>query len=127
RQAEKWERVMAALDRQRAAHRAEADEQQEVVVAADARAAQVRAEVAAPLIEQATADGTAYLTSREWMWEAQTAHGQAGRLRKRAAGRVATEAADTHRATEDAVRRRWGGLPTGAGAVEPWAERVAGA
>jgi hypothetical protein len=126
REAEKWEQVVATLDRERETHRAEFDEQQEVVVAADARAAQVRAEVAAPLIEQATADGTAYLTSRKRMREAQTAHGQAGRLRKRAAGRAATEAAGEHRATEDAVRRRWGGLPTGAQVVEPWAETVAG-
>ncbi|HWL01684.1 MAG TPA: MobF family relaxase [Microbacteriaceae bacterium] len=126
-QAEKWEQIVAALDRQRATQRAESDEQQEAVTAADARAVQVRAEIAAPLIEQATADGTAYLTGRERMWEAQTARDQAGRLRKRATGRAATEAANTHRATEDAVRRRWGGLPTGAGAVEPWAERVAGA
>ncbi|EXJ52700.1 conjugative relaxase TrwC [Microbacterium sp. MRS-1] len=126
RQTEKWEQVLTVLDRQRQAHRADSDEQQEAVTAADARAVQVRAEVAAPLIEQATADGAAYLTSRERMWEAQTARGQAGRLRKRAAGRAATEAADTHRATEDAVRRRWGGLPTGAGGVESWAETVAG-
>ena len=126
REAGKWERVVAALDRQRAAHRAEADDQQEVVAAADARAARVRAEVASPLIEQAAADGLAYLTGRERLWEAQTAHGQAGRLRRRAAGRAATEAADAHRATEDAVRRRWGGLPSGAGGLEPWAETVAG-
>ncbi|PJJ63690.1 MobF family relaxase [Compostimonas suwonensis] len=127
REASKWEQVVAALTRQREAHRAESDEQREVAAAADARAAEVRAEAAAPLIEQATIDGTAYLTGRERMWEAQTAHGRAGRLRRRTAGRAATEAADTHRATEDAVRRRWGGLPTGAGGLEPWAERVAGA
>lgn len=99
-QAEKWEQVLTALDRQREAHRAESDEQREAVATADARAAQVRSEVVAPLIEQATIDGTAYLTGRERMWEAQTAHGQAGRLRRRAAGRAATEAASEHRATE---------------------------
>ncbi|MFT4306017.1 MAG: AAA family ATPase [Microbacterium sp.] len=48
RQAEKWEQVLTALDRQRAAQRAESDQQEEVVVAADARTVQVRAEVAAP-------------------------------------------------------------------------------
>ncbi|WP_447588421.1 MobF family relaxase [Microbacterium lacticum] len=126
REAGKWERAVAALGRQRQAHRAESDEEQEVVAAADARAGQVRAEVAAPLIEQATADGTAYIETRERMWEAQAVRASAGRLRKRAAGRVATEAAGEHRATEDAVRRRWGGLPTGAQGVEPWAETVAG-
>jgi len=126
REAAKWEQAVAVLDRQRETQRAEADEQREAVAAADARAAEVRAEVAAPLIEQATADGTAYLTGRERMWEAQTARGQAGRFRRRAADRAATEAADAHRATEDAVRRRWGGLPTGTAGVEPWAKTVAG-
>ncbi|PJJ55383.1 MobF family relaxase [Compostimonas suwonensis] len=126
RQAEKWERVLTALDRQRQAHRAEADNQEEVVAAADARAAVVRAGVAAPLIEQAAADGLAYLAGRDRMWEAQATRASAGRLRKRAASRAAAEAAGEHRATEDAVRRRWGGLPPGAGGVESWAETVAG-
>jgi len=114
------------LDRQRQAHRAEADKQEETVAAADARTAQVRAEVAAPLIEQAIADGTAYLAGRERMWDTQATRASAGRLRKRAASRAATEAAGEHRATEDAVRRRWGGLPTGTGGLEPWAEKFAG-
>ena len=126
RQAEKWEQVLTALDWQRAAHRVESDQQEEVVAAVDARAVQVRSEVAAPLIEHATIDGTAYIQTRERMWEAQAARPSAGRLRKRAASRAATEAAGEHRATEDAVRRRWGSLPTGAGGLEPWAETVAG-
>lgn len=126
RQAEKWEQALVALDRQRQAHRAEADKREEVVAAADVRAAQVRAEVSAPLIEQATIDGTAYLTGWDRLRETQAARASAGRLRKRAASRAATEAADTHRLTEDAVRRRWGGLPTGTGGLEPWAEKVAG-
>ncbi len=125
REAAKWEQVIAALDRQRAAHRAEADEQQEAVGAADALAAQVRAEVAAPLIEQAAADGTAYLAGRDRLWDAQAARASAGRLRKRAADRAVTEAAGEHRATEDALRRRWGTLPAGAERVQPWAEAVA--
>lgn len=119
RQAEKWEQVLTALDRQRQTHRAEADQQQEAVAAADARAAQMHAEVAAPLIEQAAADGTAYLTSRERMWEAQAARASAGRFRKRVASRAATETAGEHRAAEEAVRRGWGGVPAGAGAPRP--------
>lgn len=70
RQAKKWEQVQTALDRQRQAHRAESDKQEETVAVADARSAQVRA--------------------------------------------------------EDAVRRRRGGLPTGADGVERWADMVAG-
>ena len=125
-QAEKWERAIAALIRQRDAHRAESDEQQKAVAAADSRAAQVHAEVATPLIAQAAAEGTAYLTARERMWGATSSRVSAGRLRKRAADRAATQAVGEHNATEDTVRRRWGGLPTGAAGVEPWAEAVAG-
>ena len=59
----------------RHAHQAEADEQQAVLASAEATAAQVRAEVAVPLIEQATTDGTAYLTARGRMWAASDATG----------------------------------------------------
>ncbi|GAB3039666.1 MobF family relaxase [Parafrigoribacterium mesophilum] len=125
-QAAKWEHAIAALARQRDAHRAEYAEQQVMVAAADARAADVRAEVAAPLIERATADGTAYIETRERVWAATAARATAGRLGKRAAERDATEATGGHHGTEDAVRRRWGGVPTGATGVQPWAEAVAG-
>ena len=125
-QAEKWGHATAALARQRDAHRAEYAEQQGIVAAADARAADVRAEVAAPLIERATTDGTAYIETRERVWAATAASATAGRLRKRAAERDATEATGTHHATEDALRRCWGGVPTGTTGVQPWAEAVAG-
>lgn len=122
-QADKWEHAVAVLARQGEAHQAESDQQQEAVAAADTRAAEVRAEVAAPLIEQATTDGTAYLTSRERMWEANAA--RAGRLRKRASNRAATQATGEHRAIETAGRRRWGRLPETLAGVEPWAASVA--
>lgn len=125
REAEKWERIVAVLDRQRETHHAEASQQDQTVADALALAAEVRTEVAAPLIQQATADGTDYLTGRERMWRAQAAHGQAGRLRKRAAGRVAAEAASRYQETESAVRRRWGGLPSDPANIERWAEAVA--
>ncbi len=125
-QTEKWGRAIAALIRQRDAQRAESDEQQEAVAAADSRAAQVRANVATPLIEQATVDGTAYIETRQRMWEAASARASVGLLRKRAADRAATQAAGEHHATEDTVRRRWGSLPTGAVGVPLWAETVAG-
>ncbi len=115
---------MATLERQRDVYRAAADEHQ-AVAAADARAAQVRTEVATPLIEQAAVDGTVYLTGREWMWEAEVVRARAGRLRKCAAGRAAAQAAGEHHATEDAVRRGWGSLSTGAADVEPWAATIA--
>ncbi len=126
RETEKWERIAAALDRQRETHRAEASQQEQDVADALAHVAEVRAEVVAPLIERAITDGTDYLTGQERMWQAQAAHDEAGRLRKRATGRAATEAAGRHHDTEHAVWRRWGGLPGDAASMESWAERVAG-
>ena len=101
RQAEKWER------------------------AADERAAHMRAEVAAPLIEQAITGGTAYLTAQQRMWEATTACNRAGRVGKRAADRAATDAANQHRAMEDTARTRWDGVPQTTASVPLWAETVA--
>ncbi|MBN9141183.1 MAG: AAA family ATPase [Micrococcales bacterium] len=125
REAAKWERAGAALDRQRAEHRAESDEQRELVAAADARAADVRAEVAVPLIEQATADGTAYLDARARMRDTAAAHRAARGLRKRGAGRALTTASDEYRGIETGARRRWGRLPETPESVEPWAASVA--
>ncbi len=125
-QATRWEHVTAALDRQRDAHRAEEKPQEEAVTAAGARAEQVRAEVAASLIEQATVDGTVYLTARERMWEATTARKRAGRLGRRTAGRAAVDAAGTYRTIEDAMLGRWGGAPQTAAGLPSWAEAVAG-
>jgi hypothetical protein len=122
-QADKWAHAVAALVRQADAHQAESDEQQEAVAAADTRAAKVRAAVAAPLIEQATTDGTAYLTTRERMWEANTT--RAGRLRKRATERAATRATSEYHAIETIGRRRWGELPETLAGVEHWAASVA--
>ncbi|WP_448070753.1 hypothetical protein [Georgenia yuyongxinii] len=119
------ERAMSALARQDNTHQAEHAAQQQVIAAADARATALRAEVAAPLIEQAATDAAAYFAARERMWEATAVRDTAGRLRKRAAHRLATATAGEHRATEDAVRRRWGGLPQSASGVRPWAEAVA--
>src|SRR6218665_471359 len=59
-------------------------------------------------------------------WRVRPRPGRAARGGRRAAGRAATEAGGEHRATADAVRRCWGGLPTGAQGVEPWAEAFAG-
>jgi hypothetical protein len=126
RQAEKWERAVAALARQRETHRAQHAEQEEIIAVADARAKQVQAEVAAALTKQAIADGTAYLTARDRMWEATAARDRAGRFGKRHALHVATEAARMHGIIEEALRRRWGDQPTWATAVQPWADAVAG-
>jgi hypothetical protein len=125
RQVEKWERAAAALDRQSTAHQAEYDRQQELVATADAHAEKIRAEVGAPLIERAAADGTAYLTARQKMWEATAARDRAGRLGKRAAYRAATDATGQYRTTEETVLGRWGGVPQTPTGIPSWAEAVA--
>ena len=125
RQAVRWERAAAALDHQQRQHQAEADKQRAVLTSAEATAERIRAEVTVPLIEQATTDGTAYLTARGRMWAASDAHGTVRGLRKRSTARTLTAATDEHRTAETTARRRWGSLPQTPGGVEPWAATVA--
>lgn len=125
-QAGKWERAVAALTRQAAQQQAERERQEQIVAAADAHAAEVRAEVAAPLIEQASADATAFLSARDRAWEARRDREQAGPFRRRAAARAAQDADDVLQATEDAARRRWGGVPQTDTRIPAWAEAAAG-
>ncbi|NMM30984.1 MAG: AAA family ATPase, partial [Cellulomonas sp.] len=62
-EAGRWEQALGAFRQLSAVHHAEDDQQTQIVAVADARVVQVRAEVAAPLIEQANADGTNYLSA----------------------------------------------------------------
>ncbi|GAA1557652.1 MobF family relaxase [Brevibacterium picturae] len=126
REAGKWERAVAALIRQADEQQAERDRQEQAVATADAHAAEVRAEVAAPLVEQATVDATAYLRARDRAWEARRNRDRAGPLRRRAAARAAQDADGALRATEDAARRRWGGVPQTDTRIIAWAEAAAG-
>ncbi|MFT4122281.1 MAG: hypothetical protein QM635_00440 [Microbacteriaceae bacterium] len=89
-------------------------------------AAEVRAKVAAPLVEQAVADGTAYLAARDRMQEATRVQASAGRLRRRSAARTVAEATAVHREAETITRDRWGRLPQTATGIPEWAEAVAG-
>lgn len=125
REAAKWERAGAALDSQAQEQRAEADAQQAIVVAAEANAQRVRTAVSAPLIEQATADGTAYLAVRIRVWAASDAYRTASGLHRRSAARALSAATDEHRTIETAARRRWNALPQTTLGVEPWAASVA--
>src|SRR5690606_4463306 len=93
--------------------------------AAEAAAERMRAEVVAPLIEQATTDGTAYLTARRRVWEASDAQRAARGISKRRAGRRLSEATDEHRTIETAGRSRWGRLPETPAGGEAWAASVA--
>ena len=121
-QAGKWERAVAALTHQAAQQQAERERQEQIVAAADAHAAEVRADVAAPLIEQAVADATAYLNARDRAWEARRDRDRAGPFRRRAAARTVQDADRALRATEDAARRRWGGVPQTDARIPAWAE-----
>lgn len=123
--AARWEHAAAALNHQAQGHRAEADERQSLVTAAEQDAQRVRAEVLAPLVEQATADGTAYLAARSRVWEAPAAHRDARGLRKRNTARALSAAVDEHRSIETAARRRWGTLPETTAALASWAASVA--
>jgi len=120
-----WKRAAAALSRQSRRQRAEADQQQVMVTAAEANAAQVRAEVAAPLIEQAAADATARLAARDRMWAASAVQGTARGLNRRRTTLALSAAAEEHRTIEVAGRARWQTLPETTAGVEPWAVSVA--
>jgi hypothetical protein len=124
-QVARWEHAAAALSHQAQGHRAESDQQQTLVAAAAQDAQRVRAEVLAPLVEQATADGTAYLTARSRVWQASQTHRFARGLRKRGTARALSAAVDDHRSIETAARRRWGTLPETTTALAPWAASVA--
>ncbi|WP_448070778.1 AAA family ATPase [Georgenia yuyongxinii] len=120
----RWERATDALARQAAAHRTEYARQ--VLDAADAHAIRVRIQVASPLIAQATADAAAYQIAQERMWYANRALQWSGRFGRRAAARSAHEANQAHQAADEAMRRRWGAVPTAMADIRAWAEAVAG-
>lgn len=120
-----WKQAADALGRQLREHLAEADELEVLTAAAEATAAQTRAEVAAPLIEQATADATARLTARERLWAASAAHDTARRLGKRRTARAVAAANEEHDTVEAAGRARWHSLPETTAGVEAWATSVA--
>ena len=120
-----WEHVLGALTRQSAEHSAAREQQTQVVAAADAHLAHARAVAAAPLLEQATADGTDYLAAQQRMWQANRATSTAGRFARRAAARTARDATEAHRTTEDTVRRRWGDVPLTTDHLPHWAQTVA--
>jgi len=125
REAARWEQALGTLTRQSAEHHAEKELQGHVVAAADAHLVEVRAQVAAPLIEQATADGVVYLSAQERMWQANRALPTTRRFGKRSAARTAREATDAHGTMQDTVRRRWGDVPQTTTHLPYWAQAVA--
>ncbi|MHB1173358.1 MAG: MobF family relaxase [Lacisediminihabitans sp.] len=124
--AAKWQHAAAALDQQRHRHQVEADEQQALLATFKEHAEQIHAEVTAPLIERAMQDGTAYLATRDRMWEASNARRPARTFQRRAADRSQGQASQEHGKQAETVRRRWTSTPTGIETVPTWADTVAG-
>lgn len=97
-----WKQAAGALGRQLREQQAEADQMDAIVTAAETTVAQMRAKVAAPLIEQATADATARLAARERVWASSAALGTARRLGRRRAARAVAVANEEHGEVEAA-------------------------
>ncbi|WP_344752478.1 MobF family relaxase [Gryllotalpicola koreensis] len=120
-----WEEALARLERQIARHQAERAEQRQHVEAAEQAIIEIRAAVAAPLIEQASTDGAAYLAARGRVAQAADAQASAGRLRKRTTTRALTETTAALHDIEATVRARWAQLPSTKADVSEWATAVA--
>ncbi len=125
-QAERWEQIAYRIDVQRAAHRAEDDESTAVLRQAESEAAQVRSEVARPLLTQAERDGAACLAAADAETTANArlaATGRFGRRMARAEHQCATEQARTVRVQ---VRDAWSSDPPRIpDALPEWAEKAA--
>ena len=125
-QAERWETIVARLDTQRDAHRAEDEQDTAAIQVAEDTAEQIRAEVIRPLIQQAEGDGAAYLAAVEN--EAATSArlatvGRFGRRKACAEHQAAKEQTQTQRAR---MRDGWGGEPPHTRQALPaWAAQAA--
>ncbi|RPF27276.1 TrwC relaxase [Georgenia muralis] len=124
-EAARLERAMDALARQSVAHHTEHARQAQIVAAADTHLEAVRADVAAPLIEQAAADGAGYLTEQERMWQANRALAGSGRFGRRTSTRLAQEATQAHAAVRHAVSQRWGDTPLTTTHLPAWTNAAA--
>ncbi|MGO1841019.1 MAG: MobF family relaxase [Canibacter sp.] len=96
-QAERWEQTANRIDAQRAAHRAEDDENATALRHAEEEATRVRLVVAAPLAEQAKRDCGAYLATVQAEAAANTRLVTVGRFGKR-------KARDEHRTASERVQ-----------------------
>jgi hypothetical protein len=125
REREHWVSAFTSLHHQSQRHAVEREEQRKLVVAADAHAAEVLAQAVAPRVQEATADGAAFLNVQEEAFAAHRAREGAGRFRKRAAVRTARQADARRVESEQAVRDRWRSVPHSETGLSAWAETVA--
>lgn len=125
RAAERWEQTAARFDAQRAAHKAEDDEQADVLRCAEDEAARIRAEVAEPLVMQAQADGTTYFAAVEQEAAASSRLATVGRFSRRKARAEHRDASEHTQAIRARVRQTWGEPPRTADTLPEWATRQA--
>ncbi|WP_068482271.1 MobF family relaxase [Pseudoclavibacter helvolus] len=125
REREEWIDALTALRAQSERHQAERMQQRELVTEADARAAEVLAEVVAARALEATADGATYLAAQEAAFVAHRAQAVASRFHKRAAIRTAMETDARRTEVERTLRETWQSVPQCEADLRAWAEAVA--
>lgn len=125
-QAARWTKTAQRFDSQGQAHRAEDEHDAEVLRIAEDEAATVRAQVAAPLVEAATADGRAYLAAAEQEDTARDKLATTGRFGRRKARTEHQTAVDQAKIVRERVRAAWGAEPPhNTEALPAWATRQA--
>ena len=125
RQAARWEQIAARFDAQRAAHRAEDDEQANVLRRAEDEAGRIRSEVVEPLTVQAEADGVAYLAAVEREAAASGRLATVGRFGRRKARAEHREASEHIRTVRAQVREAWDEPPRSSEPLPEWAAQQA--
>lgn len=125
RVAERWEQTAARFDAQRTTHKAEDDEHADLLRRAEGEATRIRTQVAEPLIAQAKADGTTYLTAVEREAAASGRLATAGRFGKRKARIEHRQATEHTRTIRAQVRQTWGEPPRDASTLHQWTARQA--
>lgn len=120
RAAERWEQTAARFDAQRSTHKAEDNEQADVLRRAENETARIRAEVTEPLTVQAETDGTTYLAAVEREAAASGRLATVGKFGKRKARAEHHEASEQTRTFRARVRETWGEPPRTAEALPKW-------
>ncbi|TYR21050.1 AAA family ATPase [Corynebacterium urealyticum] len=125
--AQRWEQTAKQLDAQRARHRDEYEESIAVLRRAEKEAGRVRAEVAAPLVEQAEHDGAAYLATVEAERTASVRLATVGRFGRRKVRDEYRAASEQTQITRARVRDAWEAEPPRTPSALPeWVVQVTG-
>jgi hypothetical protein len=122
---EHWLSAAARLHDQSQRHKAEYEPLRELAEAADAKAAEVLADVVESLTRKAVADGVAFLAAQQDATAARRAKESASRFRKRSSTRIANNADARRAETERVMRGRWQSVPRSESNLPAWSESVA--